>query len=95
MLFQREALCFELICQKNTSAILADNAFIRGKKVCYLDKFLWASLNARHDDKTSGRRKYKDSWDWLVAHGVTILQTHRPALLLQYLRKKNYVLNFF
>ncbi|MGN8070349.1 hypothetical protein [Mucilaginibacter sp. SG564] len=31
----------------------------------------------------------KDSWDWLIAHGATIIQTDRPKELLNYLRKKS------
>ncbi|MFT3826597.1 MAG: glycerophosphodiester phosphodiesterase family protein [Chitinophagaceae bacterium] len=80
---------FELIFQKDTSAVLTDNAFIREKKSAIWINSLWPSLNAGHDDdKAVEEGNTKDSWDWLIAHGATILQTDRPALLLQYLRKK-------
>ncbi len=48
---------------------------------------MWASLNGGHDDD----RALEDpdgSWGWLIDHGASIIQTDRPALLLEYLRGK-------
>lgn len=81
---------FELIFQQDTSAILTNNAFIRAKRSAIWINSLWPSLNAGHDDdKAVEQGNTKDSWDWLIAHGATIIQTDRPLQLLQYLRKKN------
>ncbi|OKS86278.1 glycerophosphodiester phosphodiesterase family protein [Mucilaginibacter polytrichastri] len=80
---------FELIFTKDTSAILADNKFITqtGSKVWI--NSLWASLNGGHDDDTAVEDdNKKDSWDWIINHGANIIQTDRPKLLLEYLRKK-------
>jgi glycerophosphoryl diester phosphodiesterase len=80
---------FELIFTKDTSAILTDNKFITktGSKVWI--NSLWASLNGGHDDDTAVEEdNKKDSWDWIINHGATIIQTDRPKLLLEYLRKK-------
>lgn len=80
---------FELIFTKDTSAILSDNRFITktGSKVWI--NSLWASLNGGHDDDTAVEDDNKeDSWDWIINHGATIIQTDRPKLLLEYLRKK-------
>ncbi|MBS7566868.1 glycerophosphodiester phosphodiesterase family protein [Mucilaginibacter sp. Bleaf8] len=80
---------FELNFKQDTSSILADNKFITktGSKV-WLNS-LWASLNAGHDDdKAVEEGNKKDSWDWLIAHGATILQTDRPKQMLEYLKAK-------
>ncbi len=80
---------FELIFTRDTSAILTDNKFITktGSKVWI--NSLWASLNGGHDDDTAVEDDNKeDSWDWIINHGATIIQTDRPKLLLEYLRKK-------
>ncbi|WDF56452.1 glycerophosphodiester phosphodiesterase family protein [Mucilaginibacter sp. KACC 22063] len=80
---------FELIFKQDTSAILNDNRFITktGSKVWI--NSLWASLNAGHDDDLAvEENNKKDSWDWIIAHGATVIQTDRPQLLLDYLRKK-------
>lgn len=80
---------FELIFTKDTSAILSDNKFITqtGSKVWI--NSLWASLNGGHDDDMAVEdNNKKDSWDWILAHGATIIQTDRPKELLEYLKKK-------
>jgi glycerophosphoryl diester phosphodiesterase len=80
---------FELIFTRDTSAILTDNKFITktGSKVWI--NSLWASLNGGHDDDMAVEDDNKeDSWDWIINHGATIIQTDRPKLLLEYLRKK-------
>ena len=80
---------FELIFQQDTSGVLHNNAFISKRSSAIWINSLWASLNAGHDDdKAVEEGNTRDSWDWLLAHGATILQTDRPALLLQYLRRK-------
>lgn len=82
-------VAFELIFQKDTDGILTDNAFIRnhGSKIWY--NSLWASLNGGHeDDLAFDDGNTKDSWDWLIAHGATVLQTDRPEAMLKYLKKK-------
>lgn len=80
---------FELNFKTDSAAVLSNNAFIRKTGTRVWMNALWASLNAGHeDDKAVEENNTKDSWDWLIAHGATILQTDRPALLLQYLRSK-------
>ncbi|HMG07260.1 MAG TPA: hypothetical protein VK609_02060 [Mucilaginibacter sp.] len=51
---------------------------------------LWPSLNGGHaDDVAVDELNTKDSWDWLIAHSATMIQTDRPKELLAYLRKKS------
>ncbi|MGZ3755888.1 MAG: glycerophosphodiester phosphodiesterase family protein [Mucilaginibacter sp.] len=81
---------FELIFTRDTSAILTDNRFISKTGTRVWINSLWASLNGGHDDdKAVEEGNKKDSWDWILAHGATVIQTDRPALLLAYLRKKH------
>lgn len=89
--YQKEIkpVAFELIFQKDTDRILTDNSFIKshGSKIWY--NSLWASLNGGHeDDLAFDDGNTKDSWDWLIAHGATVLQTDRPEAMLKYLKKK-------
>jgi glycerophosphoryl diester phosphodiesterase len=83
-------VAFELNFKTDTSSVLSDNHFINqhGSKIWI--NSLWASLNAGHDDDTAvDKENTKDSWDWLIAHGATIIQTDRPKELLNYLRKRS------
>jgi glycerophosphoryl diester phosphodiesterase len=78
---------FELNFKSDTSSILKDNRFITkmGSKV-WLNS-LWASLSAGHDDDLAVEEgNKKDSWEWLINHGATVLQTDRPKELLAYLK---------
>jgi glycerophosphoryl diester phosphodiesterase len=83
-------VAFELNFKTDTSSVLSDNHFVNqhGSKIWI--NSLWASLNAGHDDDTAvDKENTKDSWDWLIAHGATIIQTDRPRELLEYLRKRS------
>lgn len=80
---------FECNFKQDTSSILKDNKFITrtGAKLWY--NSLWASLNAGHEDDLAVEQgNTKDSWDWLITHGATILQTDRPKQMLQYLKER-------
>ena len=50
---------------------------------------LWPSLNAGHDDDRAVEEEDPDgSWGWLLEQGATLIQTDRPAELIQYLDQK-------
>lgn len=50
---------------------------------------LWPELCAGHDDDRAVELDdVEGSWQWLIDAGVRVIQTDRPAALLQYLRKK-------
>jgi len=83
-------IAFELIFDQDTSKILANNSFIKAHGSRIWINAMWASLNGGHtDDMAVEQSDTKDSWDWLIAHGATIIQTDRPKELLNYLRKKS------
>ena len=51
---------------------------------------LWPSLNAGHDDDRAVEMQQPDeSWGWLLQQGASLLQTDRPALLIDYLKTKD------
>jgi glycerophosphoryl diester phosphodiesterase len=87
--FQREIkpVAFELIFKSDTSAILSGLHTIKGSRLWV--NSLWASLNGGHyDDMAVDEGNIKDSWQWLLDKGFTVIQTDRPAALLVYLRSK-------
>ena len=73
-----------------------DNANIRRliKKVCdggarVFINTLWPELCGGHDDDRAVELKQpEESWGWVVGQGTKLIQTDRPALLLDYLRSK-------
>jgi glycerophosphoryl diester phosphodiesterase len=82
-------VAFELNFRTDTSAMLKNNRFINKNGSRIWINSLWASLNAGHDDDTAvDLGNTENSWDWIIAHGATIIQTDRPSEMLQYLRKK-------
>ncbi len=86
--------------RKNTvfQPVWRDDAFIAEEDFVSLRKqglgiwmnSLWASINGGHDDDRAIIDKQPDeSWGWLINKGANIIQTDRPAQLLDYLKKKN------
>lgn len=50
---------------------------------------LWPSLNGGHDDDRAVELHQADeSWGWLLERGASLIQTDRPACLLQYLKEE-------
>lgn len=86
---QMKPYAFEMNFTSDTSSILNDNKFITKTGAKVWINSLWASLNAGHDDDLAvDENNKKDSWDWIIARGATVIQTDRPQLMLEYLRKK-------
>ncbi|SFE00184.1 glycerophosphoryl diester phosphodiesterase [Chitinophaga sp. CF118] len=86
---QIKPTAFELIFKSDTSAILSQLNTIKQKGSRVWVNALWASLNGGHyDDMAVDDGNIKDSWQWLLDKGFTVIQTDRPAALLAYLRGK-------
>lgn len=50
---------------------------------------LWPSLCAGHDDDVAVfGHNTRDSWQWVLDAGATLIQTDRPAMLINYLHKQ-------
>ena len=76
------------IFDTDTLKSLAQLPKISKTQVLWLNS-LWPSLNGGHDDDLAVEGSNpKDSWDWLINKQPKVLQTDRPAELLDYLKKK-------
>lgn len=84
-----QPLVMELIFKTDTSHYVQNSSLLRSQHIKIWHNALWGSLCAGHDDDIAvEENRPADSWDWLIAHGATIIQTDRPYLLLQYLKNK-------
>lgn len=82
-------VAFELVFSKDSSSVLTDNASIKQAGSKLWINSLWPRLCGGHDDNLAiDEGNIKDSWEWLIEHGATIIQTDRPLQLLKWLREK-------
>lgn len=80
-------VAFEFIFEKDTSSVLRDLAKIKRRGAMIWVNSLWASLNGGWEDDMAVQDP--DSiYGWYVDKGVNMIQTDRPRLLLDYLRKR-------
>lgn len=50
---------------------------------------MWPELCGGHDDdRAVERNQPEESWGWVIGQGAKLIQTDRPAQLIEYLRKK-------
>ena len=47
----------------------------------------WAHHSIGHDDNAS-LKDPENGWGWLINNGVSIMETDRPGMLLEYLKSK-------
>lgn len=79
----------EVVFSNDTSRFIQHSELIKENKIKIYMNSLWAALCASHEDDIAVEQNNpKDSWDWLIQHGATIIQTDRPKELLMYLREK-------
>lgn len=85
---QMKPVAVELVFSSDTSSVIRDSRFIvsGGSKIWV--NSLWPNISGGHDDELAMSGNLKDSWDWLIARGATMIQTDRPRELLAYLRKR-------
>jgi glycerophosphoryl diester phosphodiesterase len=82
-------VAFELNFSIDTSRLLNNLNTIKQRGSRVWINSLWASLNGGHDDdKAVDENNIRDSWQWIIEKGATIIQTDRPKELLEYLRRK-------
>lgn len=82
----RIPIAFEFVFPQDTVKMINDFKIIRSKGSSIWVNSLWGTLNGNHDDE----RAVMDPkvYDWYIEHGVDIIQTDRPKLLIEYLKKK-------
>lgn len=80
-------VAFELVFKDDSPEVLR---LIKKVKDCGAKIFintLWPELCGGHDDDRAVELKEpEESWGWVINQGAKLIQTDRPALLLDYLR---------
>ena len=81
---------FEMIFAQDSAALIkSDFRAVRAKGTKVWVNSLWPALCGGHDDDVAvEEQRPQAAWGWLLARGVTMIQTDRPALLLDYLRAR-------
>ena len=80
---------FELVFDNDGPEVLKLIKKVRESGARIFINSLWPELCGGHDDDRAVELKEPDeSWGWIVSQGAKLIQTDRPALLLDYLTKK-------
>jgi glycerophosphoryl diester phosphodiesterase len=81
-------VAFEFVVPSDTISLLDQFPEIHESGVRIWVNSLWPHHNAGHDDE----KAFYDIevYDWFIDHAITIIQTDRPVLLLEYLRDKGF-----
>jgi glycerophosphoryl diester phosphodiesterase len=80
---------FQPVFDQDNYPVIADLPALRNDGFGVWINSLWASLSGGHDDDRAVERNQPDeTWGWLIDHGANIIQTDRPEMLLNFLRKK-------
>jgi len=83
-----QRIVIQPIFDTDTLASIKQLPRIAKKQVLWLNS-LWPSLNGGHDDdRAVEENQPEESWGWLLDHQPAIIQTDRPAELLNYLQGK-------
>lgn len=81
-------LAIEFVFSDLTSPIFDEFKSIHDSKTRVWVNSLWESLNAGYEDDIAVQ--YTDSiYGWYIKNNISMIQTDRPHLLLEYLRNKN------
>ena len=85
---QKPPIAFEFTVPQDTISLIKDFGHIRSKGSSIWVNSLWPQHNGGHDDE----KAYLDPsiYEWFIRNNVNMIQTDRPQLLLEYLRKRGY-----
>lgn len=80
-------VAFELVFKDDSPEVLRLIKKVRDSGAKIWINTLWPELCAGHDDDRAVELKEpEESWGWVINQGAKLIQTDRPALLLDYLR---------
>ena len=79
-------VAFEFTVRYDTLKFLKKFSYIRSKGASIWVNALWPHHNGGHDDEKAVIDT--STYDWYIENNIDIIQTDRPALLLDYLRKQ-------
>lgn len=78
---------FELVFNNDSPEVLRLIKKVKDSGSKIFINTLWPDLCAGHDDDRAVELKEpEESWGWVLRQGAKLIQTDRPALLLEYLR---------
>ncbi len=80
---------FELVFDSDDEKVLSlINLVRKGQSRIFINS-LWPELcGGHHDDRAVEQGEIDKSWGWIIKRGASLIQTDRPALLLEYLRSQ-------
>lgn len=82
-------VAYELVFSKDTPEIQRLIQKVRTSGAKIFINSLWPELCGGHDDDRAVEQQQPDeSWGWIIGQGTKLIQTDRPALLIEYLKKK-------
>lgn len=80
-------VAFELVFKDDSPEVLRLIKKVRDSGAKIWINTLWPELCGGHDDDRAVELKEpEESWGWVINQGAKLIQTDRPALLLDYLR---------
>lgn len=80
---------FELVFDNDSPEIQRLIKKVRDSGAKIFINSLWPELCGGHDDDRAVELRQPDeSWGWIIGQGAKLIQTDRPALLLEYLKTK-------
>ncbi|MCE4566605.1 glycerophosphodiester phosphodiesterase family protein [Maribellus sp. CM-23] len=86
-LTESSPLAFEVLYNSDDSPMFKVIKNIKDKRSRVWVNTMWDSLCGDHYDDLGIAHPDK-AWGWVIEHGANIIQTDRPALLIEYLREK-------
>lgn len=80
---------FELVFNNDSADVLRLVKKVKDSGAKIFINSLWPDLCGGHDDDRAVELgEPEESWGWIINQGAKLIQTDRPALLLDYLRNK-------
>ena len=84
-------MAYELVFSKDTPEIQRLIKKVRASGAKIFINSLWPELCGGHDDDRAVEQQQPDeSWGWIIGQGAKLIQTDRPALLIEYLKEKGF-----
>lgn len=82
---------FELVFREDTEEVRRLIKKVHDSGTSIFINALWPELCGGHDDDRAVELNEPDeSWGWIISQGAKLIQTDRPALLLEYLQKNGH-----
>lgn len=82
-------VAYELVFSKDNPEVKQLIEKVRTSGARIFINSLWPELCGGHDDDRAVEQHQPDeSWGWIIGQGAKLIQTDRPALLIEYLKEK-------